>query len=105
MEEQLDDGRAKSIGLSNFNREQINRIVKKARIMPANLQVEVSAYFQLRKLREMCNIHRITVCAYTDRWDHLDWKRALYSKYGVKLFITLPRLTFTFTMICNVDDV
>jgi len=60
----VDAGRAKSIGLSNFNSQQIEKIVKNARIMPANLQVELSAYFQQKKLREVCKKYQITVCAY-----------------------------------------
>lgn len=39
MEEQVDKGRARSIGISNFNRNQIERIMKVARIQPANHQV------------------------------------------------------------------
>jgi diketogulonate reductase-like aldo/keto reductase len=41
MEAQVNAGRAKSIGLSNFNSEQIERIVKTCHIKPANLQVEL----------------------------------------------------------------
>ena len=39
METQVMAGRAKSIGLSNFNAEQIERIVRSSKIHPANLQV------------------------------------------------------------------
>jgi aldehyde reductase len=42
MEAQVDAGRTKSIGLSNYNAEQIERILKEARIQPANLQVHIS---------------------------------------------------------------
>lgn len=64
MEAQVDQGRAKSIGLSNFNSQQIERVVKAARIKPANLQVEVHAYFQQKPLRALCARHGISVCAY-----------------------------------------
>lgn len=64
MEAQVDAGRAKSIGLSNFNSEQIERIVQASRIKPANLQVELHAYFQQKLLRAACANHDITVCAY-----------------------------------------
>lgn len=64
MEAQVDAGRAKSIGLSNFNSQQIERIVQNARIKPANLQVELHLYFQQKRLREVCEKHGITVCAY-----------------------------------------
>jgi len=64
MEAQVDAGYCKAIGLSNFNSEQIKRIVESARIKPANLQVEVQAYFQQKPLREVCEKYDISVCAY-----------------------------------------
>ena len=64
MELQVDQGRAKSIGISNFNSQQIERVVKASRIMPVNLQVEMHAYFQQKPLRAVCAKHGITVCAY-----------------------------------------
>ena len=39
MEEQVDQGKTKSIGISNFGSSQIERIMKYARIQPANHQV------------------------------------------------------------------
>lgn len=39
MENQVKSGRARSIGLSNFNEEQISLIWDNAQIKPSNLQV------------------------------------------------------------------
>lgn len=64
MEEQVDAGKAKAIGLSNFNSKQIERILKVCRIKPANLQVEVHVYHQQKALRELCRAFDISVCAY-----------------------------------------
>lgn len=64
MEKQVDAGRAKAIGLSNFNINQIQRILKDARIPPANLQVELHVYFQQKELLKFCQSNNITVCAY-----------------------------------------
>lgn len=64
MEAQVDAGRAKSIGLSNFNSQQITKIVDSCRIKPVNLQVELSLYFQQKQLRQFCKVHDITICAY-----------------------------------------
>lgn len=64
MEKQVDIGRARCIGVSNFNSRQIYRIVKAARIKPANLQVELNVYFQQRELAAFCRALDITVCAY-----------------------------------------
>lgn len=64
MEKQVDAGLAKSIGLSNFNQDQITRILIGSRIKPANLQVELHAQFQQKPLRDFCAKHEITICAY-----------------------------------------
>ncbi|XP_039283925.1 aldose reductase-related protein 2-like isoform X2 [Nilaparvata lugens] len=65
MEEQVDAGRAKAIGLSNFNIKQIERIIGSARIKPANLQIEAHLYCQQKELHEFCKKNGITVCAYS----------------------------------------
>lgn len=39
MEKQVKAGRAKSIGLSNFNESQIQNILNNSEIKPSNLQV------------------------------------------------------------------
>ncbi|XP_042876256.1 LOW QUALITY PROTEIN: 1,5-anhydro-D-fructose reductase-like [Penaeus japonicus] len=65
MEEQVDAGRAKSVGISNFNSEQIDRIMKSCRIQPANHQVEIHAFHQQKELRAFCHKHNITVCAFS----------------------------------------
>ncbi|XP_049946120.1 1,5-anhydro-D-fructose reductase-like isoform X1 [Schistocerca serialis cubense] len=64
MEAQVDAGRTRSIGLSNFSSSQIKRIWQAARIKPANLQVELHIYFQQRELAAFCKALDVTVCAY-----------------------------------------
>ncbi|XP_049795325.1 aldo-keto reductase family 1 member A1-A-like isoform X2 [Schistocerca nitens] len=64
MEGQVDAGRARSIGLSNFNARQVKRVWQSARIKPANLQVELHVYFQQSQLRAFCRALDITVCGY-----------------------------------------
>lgn len=64
MENQVDSGKAKSIGLSNFDCKQVERILKVCRIKPANHQVELHAYYQQRKMREFCKEHGVSICAY-----------------------------------------
>ncbi|XP_055332645.1 aldo-keto reductase family 1 member A1-like [Paramacrobiotus metropolitanus] len=64
LEKAVDQGLAKSIGLSNFNKRQIERIVQSARIKPANLQVECHAYFMQKPLFDFCKQHGITLTAY-----------------------------------------
>ncbi|KAK0164556.1 hypothetical protein PV328_003171 [Microctonus aethiopoides] len=65
MEKQVKAGRAKSIGLSNFNEDQIMEVWKNAEIKPSNLQVEVHAYHQQKSLRDFCRAHGIVVTGYS----------------------------------------
>ena len=65
MEAQVEAGRTKAIGLSNFNISQIERVLKAAHIRPANLQIELHVYFQQRELVDFCNRNNIVVCAYS----------------------------------------
>lgn len=64
MEEQVDQKRTKYIGLSNFNEQQIDRVLKSCRIKPVNLQIEIHAYLQQDNLVNYCKQNNITVVAY-----------------------------------------
>ncbi|KAJ8973048.1 hypothetical protein NQ317_011328 [Molorchus minor] len=65
MEQQVTNGLTKTIGLSNFNEEQVQRIYDSAQIKPAVLQVEMHAYNQQKSLRELCKKLNIAVTAYS----------------------------------------
>ncbi|XP_067208600.1 aldo-keto reductase family 1 member A1-A-like isoform X2 [Linepithema humile] len=65
MEKQVKSGRARSIGLSNFNEEQITAIWESAQVKPSNLQVELHAYMQQKSIRELCKKYNIIVTAYS----------------------------------------
>ncbi|XP_046402375.1 1,5-anhydro-D-fructose reductase-like [Ischnura elegans] len=66
MEDQVINGKARAIGLSNFNERQIERVWSTAeRIKPSMLQVELHLYFQQKELVEFCNSKNIKVCAYS----------------------------------------
>lgn len=52
MEAQVKAGRARSIGLSNFNESQILRVLNHAEIKPSNLQVNA----QIKLKRHYCDI-------------------------------------------------
>ncbi|CAH1101268.1 unnamed protein product [Psylliodes chrysocephalus] len=64
MEEQVDAKRARTIGISNWNMQQIDRLIKNARIKPANTQIELHLYFQQKKLVEFCHKNNIVVVSY-----------------------------------------
>ncbi|VEN50188.1 unnamed protein product [Callosobruchus maculatus] len=65
MEEQVDAGRTKAIGISNFNKQQVERILKCARTKPASLQVELHVLLQQKGLVEFCQKNGIVVVAYS----------------------------------------
>ncbi|KAF8561447.1 hypothetical protein P879_08848 [Paragonimus westermani] len=64
MEKLVDEGLVKSIGLSNFNRRQIDLIINNGRIRPVNLQVEIHANFPNTKLVNYAHSVGLTVTAY-----------------------------------------
>lgn len=64
MEEMVDLGLTKSIGVSNFSYEQVKRILEGSRIKPATNQVECHAYLQQRQLFDFCKKHGVTITAY-----------------------------------------
>ncbi|KFM68300.1 Alcohol dehydrogenase [NADP(+)] A, partial [Stegodyphus mimosarum] len=65
MEKLVDKGLVKSIGISNFNSQQIQRIYDAARIKPAVLQVECHAYLPQFELQEFCKKLNIAFTAYS----------------------------------------
>jgi len=65
LEECVRLGLTKSIGLSNFNKAQIERVLEKATIAPANLQVEIHPYLNQEKLVNFCKGKNIAVTGYS----------------------------------------
>lgn len=51
MEKAYKDGKVRAIGLSNFNREQIDEILSVCEIKPTILQTELHPYFQEAELK------------------------------------------------------
>ena len=61
MEDLMDEGLTKSIGLSNFNRSQVQEILRIPNIKhrPAILQTESHPYLHEKDLRDFCRINNI----------------------------------------------
>eukprot|EP00117_Sycon_ciliatum_P035815 scpid63837/ scgid1643/ Alcohol dehydrogenase [NADP(+)]; 3-DG-reducing enzyme; Aldehyde reductase; Aldo-keto reductase family 1 member A1 len=64
MEELVDCGLARHIGLSNFNQAQISEVLSSGRIHPAVLQIENHPYLTQTELVEFCLSNNIQVTAY-----------------------------------------
>jgi len=67
MEKLVDSGKAKSIGLSNFNLAQIQEIlhIPGAKYKPAVLQNESHPYLHEKDLRDFCRINGVAFQAYS----------------------------------------
>ncbi|XP_046464656.1 1,5-anhydro-D-fructose reductase-like [Daphnia pulex] len=64
MENCVSQGLVRSIGISNFNSQQINRLMKHCTIKPVTNQIEVHAYLNQKKLIELCRQHDMIVTSY-----------------------------------------
>lgn len=65
MEEMVDAGLTKSIGISNFNKPQIQRLLNNCKVKPSNLQIECHIYLQQHELVDFCKANDIVVTAYS----------------------------------------
>ncbi|KAJ8980153.1 hypothetical protein NQ317_014648 [Molorchus minor] len=64
MEECVKLGLAKSIGLSNFNKEQIDRVLQNSKIRPVVNQVEVNPNINQKDLIQFCRERDIVVVGF-----------------------------------------
>jgi len=64
MEDVHKQGLTKSIGVSNFGEEQIDRILANATVKPVTNQVECNPYHNQKKLHDYLSKHNITLTAY-----------------------------------------
>lgn len=65
MEDVRRFGLTKSIGVSNFNEEQLSRILSSCSIAPAMNQVECHPYLSQARLIDFCRSHNIELTAYS----------------------------------------
>ncbi|XP_055373739.1 aldo-keto reductase family 1 member B1 [Condylostylus longicornis] len=65
MEKMVELGLTKSIGISNFNKKQIQRLLDNSKTKPSNLQIELHLYFQQNELVDLCKANNIVVTAYS----------------------------------------
>ncbi|XP_053659803.1 aldo-keto reductase family 1 member B1-like [Anopheles marshallii] len=65
MERLVEAGLVRNIGLSNFNVQQVQRILNVARIAPVTNQIECHPYLHQTSLGEFCRAQGITITAYS----------------------------------------
>lgn len=65
LEDLVDKGLIKSIGVSNFNATQIDLIIDNARIKPVNNQIEVHPHCLNKRLIQHCHSRDVIVTAYS----------------------------------------
>jgi 2,5-diketo-D-gluconate reductase A len=65
LEEFYRDGRARSIGVSNFQAHHLRRLHGESQIIPAVNQIEVNPYLTQDELRGFCAEHQIAVEAWS----------------------------------------
>ncbi len=65
LEEFYRDGRARSIGVSNFQPHHLRRIHQEGEITPAVNQIEVNPYLTQDDVREFCAEHQIAIEAWS----------------------------------------
>ncbi|WP_071394578.1 aldo/keto reductase [Bacillus tuaregi] len=68
LEKLYQDGRVKAIGVCNFNKEHLERIITECDVTPVVNQVECHPYLSQKELKDYCQLHNI----YVEAWSPLD---------------------------------
>ncbi|XP_060523373.1 aldo-keto reductase family 1 member A1-like [Cylas formicarius] len=64
MEEQVKAGRARTIGLSNFNQRQVENILREAKIKPVANQIELNVYLSQNEFVEFLQKNGLVAISY-----------------------------------------
>lgn len=65
MQEILESGKAKSIGVSNYTIKHLEELLRECDVKPAINQVEIHVYLQQKELRDYCAENDILIEAYS----------------------------------------
>lgn len=86
MERAYREGKVRAIGLSNFDREQIEKIMPLCEVKPALLQTEVHPYYQEKELKQYLEENGIVIQAWypIGHGDAGLLKEPLFAELGAK---------------------
>jgi 2,5-diketo-D-gluconate reductase A len=87
MAELLNDGRLRSVGVSNFEPDHLERIISETGVVPVVNQIEVHPYFQNTAAREASHAHDIVV----EAWGPLGQGAVLKDKTIAKIATAVGR--------------
>jgi len=73
MEDAVDAGKVKSIGLSNFNSAQIQEVIDAARIKPVNLQVHLLFCLCYCNYHSLCSTGRLFIGQFAILYIYVCW--------------------------------
>ena len=65
MEKTLKTGKTKAIGISNFSKAELERLLKEASVVPAAHQIELHPYLQQKDFDEFHRTNGIHVSQYS----------------------------------------
>src|SRR4051794_40909298 len=65
LEEFKADGRARSVGVSNFQVDHLQRLLDECDVVPAVNQIELHPYFQNREVASFCEQNKIAIEAWS----------------------------------------
>jgi 2,5-diketo-D-gluconate reductase A len=84
LEEFYHDGRARSVGVSNFQPHHLRRLHEESEITPAVDQIELHPYLTQEDVRGFCAEHEITIEAWSPlgRGNDLETRRSTRSRAG-----------------------
>ncbi|XP_044258109.1 aldo-keto reductase family 1 member B1-like isoform X1 [Tribolium madens] len=88
MEHLCKKGKVKSIGLSNFNRKQVERVIKYAKIFPVIVQIECHPYLTQIRMSEFLQSKGIILMAYSP----LGSRDRPWAKPGDKVLLNEPKM-------------
>lgn len=65
MENLYMDGKCRAIGVCNFNKEKLNRLLSICRVKPMINQIECHPLFQQKEVQEICRKEKIQIICYS----------------------------------------